>query len=136
MNEFPLKIVTPAGLRFDGQAQQLIVRTTGGDVAILARHVNYVASLGMGEASITVDGQKRYAACMGGMVSVVDGAVTLVPASFEWAEDIDVERAKSSEDRAKGVLDTSNVSDADVRLASARLKRALIRQNVASHRPK
>lgn len=136
MNEFPLKIVTPAGLRFDGQAQQLIVRTTGGDVAILARHVNYVASLGMGEASITVDGQKRYAACMGGMVSVVDGAVTLVPASFEWAEDIDVERAKSSEDRAKGVLDTSNVSDTDVRLASARLKRALIRQNVASHRPK
>ena len=136
MNEFPLKIVTPAGLRFDGQAQQLIVRTTGGDVAILARHVNYVASLGMGEASITVDGQKRYAACMGGMVSVVDGAVTLVPASFEWAEDIDVDRAKSSEDRAKGVLDTSNVSDTDVRLASARLKRALIRQNVASHRPK
>ena len=136
MNEFPLKIVTPAGLRFDGQAQQLIVRTTGGDVAILARHVNYVASLGMGEASIIVDGQKRYAACMGGMVSVVDGAVTLVPASFEWAEDIDVERAKSSEDRAKGVLDTSNVSDTDVRLASARLKRALIRQNVASHRPK
>ena len=136
MNEFPLKIVTPAGLRFDGQAQQLIVRTTGGDVAILARHVNYVASLGMGEASITVDGQKRYAACMGGMVSVVDGAVTLVPASCEWAEDIDVERAKSSEDRAKGVLDTSNVSDTDVRLASARLKRALIRQNVASHRPK
>ena len=136
MNEFPLKIVTPAGLRFDGQAQQLIVRTTGGDVAILARHVNYVAPLGMGEASITVDGQKRYAACMGGMVSVVDGAVTLVPASFEWAEDIDVERAKASEDRAKGVLDTSNVSDTDVRLASARLKRALIRQNVASHRPK
>ena len=136
MNEFPLKIVTPAGLRFDGQAQQLVVRTTGGDVAILARHVNYVASLGMGEASITVDGQKRYAACMGGMVSVVDGAVTLVPASFEWAEDIDVERAKSSEDRAKGVLDTSNVCDTDVRLASARLKRALIRQNVASHRPK
>ena len=132
MNEFPLKIVTPAGLRFDGQAQQLIVRTTGGDVAILARHVNYVASLGMGEASITVDGQKRYAACMGGMVSVVDGAVTLVPASFEWAEDIDVERAKSSEDRAKGVLDTSNVSDTDVRLASARLKRALIRKGVAS----
>lgn len=136
MNEFPLKIVTPAGLRFDGQAQQLIVRTTGGDVAILARHVNYVAPLGMGEASITVDGQKRYAACMGGMVSVVGGAVTLVPASFEWAEDIDVDRAKSSEDRAKGVLDTSNVSDTDVRLASARLKRALIRQNVASHRPK
>ena len=136
MNEFPLKIVTPGGLRFDGRVQQLIVRTTGGDVAILARHVNYVAPLGMGEATVTVDGQKRYAACMGGMVSMVDGAVALVPASFEWAEDIDVDRAKSSADRAKGVLSTSNVSDADVRLASARLKRALIRQNVASHRPK
>ena len=44
---FPLKIVTPDGLIFDGQADKLIVRTTTGDVAILARHIYAVFPLYM-----------------------------------------------------------------------------------------
>ena len=39
---FPLKIVTPDGLIFDGQAEKLIVRTSTGDRAILARHIDAV----------------------------------------------------------------------------------------------
>ena len=34
MSTFPLKIVTPDGLVFDGQAQRIIVRTTEGDVRL------------------------------------------------------------------------------------------------------
>ena len=52
MTPFKLKIVTPDGLIYDGEAEELIVRTTGGDVAILARHINYVAPLGMGRAVV------------------------------------------------------------------------------------
>ena len=52
MTPFRLKIVTPDGLIYDGQAEELLVRTTGGDVAILARHMNYVAPLGMGRAVV------------------------------------------------------------------------------------
>ena len=128
---FPLKIVTPDGIQFDGTAQQLNVRTTTGDVAIRARHGNYVAPLGMGEASVHVDGEKRYAACIGGMVSVVNGEVTLVPTTFEWADKIDVARAIASEERAKSVIADKTSSDTDLRLAEARLKRALIRKSVA-----
>ena len=134
MTGFALKIVTPDGLLFDGTAQQLTVRTTSGDVAILARHVNYVAPLGMGEATVTVDGEKRYAACIGGMVSVVDGVVTLVPTTFEWAEDIDVARAKLSEERAEKSLEKKDATDMEIGLAEARLKRALIRKNVATRK--
>ena len=134
MTPFSLKIVTPDGIRFDGQAQQLNVRTTTGDVAILARHVNYVAPLGMGEASILVDGEKRYGACIGGMVSVVDGAATLVATTFEWAGDIDLARAEASEKRAQQVLETKNATDLELDLAEARLKRALIRKTVATRK--
>ena len=35
MTPFKLKIVTPDGLIFDGEAEKLIVRTNAGDVAIL-----------------------------------------------------------------------------------------------------
>ena len=131
MNPFPLKIVTPDGLQFDGMAEELIVRTTTGDLGILAGHISCVAPLGMGQATVLCDGQKRYAACIGGMVSVVDGSVTLVPTTFEWAEQIDVSRAAASSQRAEQVLKDKSATQVELRLAEARLKRALIRQNVA-----
>lgn len=134
MTAFPLKIVTPDGIRFDGSAEELIVRTTTGDTGILAGHINYVAPLGMGEATVVVDGKKRRGACIGGMVSVVDGKVTLLPTTFEWADQIDLERARASEQRAQSVLENKSVSDTEIVMAKARLKRALIRKSVAQRK--
>lgn len=134
MKAFDLKIVTPDGVQFDGAAEELVVRTTTGDVGILAGHINYVAPLGMGQATVVVDGQKRYGACIGGMVSVVDGTVTLLPTTFEWSDSIDTERLHRSEQRAQQVLADKNASSTDILLAQARLKRALIRKNVASRK--
>ena len=134
MTSFPLKIVTPDGLLFDGMAEKLIVRTFEGDMAVLARHINCVCPLGMGRATIVIDGQKRYAACIGGMLSVVGGAVTLVPTTFEWAEKIDADRAETSYQRAQAILQDKNSTDTDLKLAEARLRRALVRKNVASQR--
>ena len=132
MKPFPLKIVTPYGPAFEGEVEEVVVRTTTGDMGFLAGHVNCVAPLGMGRATIVVDGRKRYAACIGGMVSVSDGGVTLVPTTFEWADQIDVARAEASYQRAKQVLDNKASSDTDVRLAEARLRRALVRKSVGS----
>ncbi len=132
MTSFPLKIVTPDGLIFDGSAEQIIVRTTSGDVAILARHINYVAPLGMGRAVIIAGGKRRTAACIGGMLSVVDGSVTLVPTTFEWSDKIDVERANAAYDKADKVLKNPYASQNDLKLAEAKLRRALVRKSVAS----
>lgn len=134
MTPFSLKIVTPDGLIFDGQAEELVVRTTSGDLGILAGHINCVAPLGMGRATVIIDGKRRYAACIGGMVSVVNGEVTLVPTTFEWAESIDAARAKASQHRAEQILHKKDASDTEVQLAQARLHRALVRKNVASYK--
>ena len=56
MTDFPLKIVTPDGVFYDGMAQQLTVRSTTGDIGILAGHINCVAPLGMGRATVVIDG--------------------------------------------------------------------------------
>lgn len=132
MTPFLLKIVTPDGLKYDGQAEELIVRTTTGDLGILAGHVNCVAPLGMGRATIVMDGKRRYGACIGGMLSVVDRKVTLVPTTFEWADEIDTQRADAAYEKAQKVLHDKASSQTDIRLAQARLKRALIRKSVAS----
>ena len=132
MTSFPLKIVTPDGLLFDGLAEEVVVRTTSGDMGVMAGHINCVASLGMGQAMILTGGQRRYGACIGGMLSVVNGEVTLVPTTFEWADAIDPDRAQRAYDRAQAVMADKSASDTELRVAEARLKRALIRKSVAS----
>ena len=113
MTPFPLKIVTPDGMEFQGQAEELIVRTTTGDMGILAGHMTCVAPLGMGRATVIVDGKKRYAACIGGMLSVSNGNVTLVPTTFEWADEIGTARVEASYQRAQQILNSKDSSDTD-----------------------
>ena len=132
MNSFPLRIVTPDGLQFDGLAEELIVRTTTGDIGIMAGHISCVAPLGMGRATVITEGKRRYAACIGGMMSVVNGQVTIVATTFEWAEDIDLERTETALKKAQELLKRKDLSQRDLHLAEAKLRRALVRKNVAT----
>lgn len=132
MSTFHLQIVTPDGKAFDGQVKRVLCRTIAGDVCILPRHCDYLTALGMGEARVTLeDGTVRHAACIGGMLAVRAGQVRLVATTFEWAQDIDKQRAAASKQRAEQVLSQSNVDAKEIELAQARLKRALVRSYVA-----
>lgn len=86
----------------------------------------------MGRAVIIAGGIRRTAACIGGMLSVVDGAVTLVPTTFEWSDKIDVERANAAYEKADSILKNPSSSQNDLKLAEAKLRRALVRKSVAS----
>ena len=128
---FPLKITTmDRGMRFEGTAEKVILRTVTGDVAILPRHADYIASLGMGEILVETSGQSRRGVCIGGIVTVTSGSVTLLPTTFEWAEEIDLQRAQQAEKAAREVL-ASPESFVEESLGQAHLKRALLRQKVA-----
>ena len=134
MTAFPLKILTPDGVAYDGMVTAVSCRTIDGQIQLLANHIDYTTALGMGEAHITrEDGTKRRAACMGGMVSMIDGECRLFATTFEWAEDIDKERAERSKARAEAIL--AQKADArEMELAQARLKRALVRSSVAARK--
>ena len=132
MTPFKLKIVTPDGLQYDGMAEMVVARTTTGEIGIMAKHINMVAPLGMGRALITVDGKEKKAACIGGILSVISGEVSLVPTTFEWAEDIDVKRAENAMAESKEAIAKKDISQMELKMAEARLKRALVRLSVAS----
>ena len=73
MATFRLQVVSMDGLEYDGEVQQIKLRTIHGDLAILARHMNYVTAIGMGTAKVVMaDGTERQAACIGGMLSMMD----------------------------------------------------------------
>ena len=100
-------------------------------MAVLARHINCVCPLGMGRAVVETGGQRKTAACIGGMLSVRDGNVTLVPTTFEWAEAIDVARADRAHEKALALIEQHKQDKAALRLAEAKLHRALVRKSVA-----
>ena len=132
MSSFRLQIVTPDGGAFDGEAEALRARTTEGYVSIRAQHADYLAVLGVGEVAVTQEGKERIAACGGGFLSVENGEVRLVATSFEYADDIDVARAKAAQKRAEELLKEAK-EDKDIQLAKAKLSRALNRLKIAKN---
>ena len=131
MATYHLQIVTPDRMVYDGEAEKIILRTVNGDVCILPHHIDYAVPLAIGEAKITdAQGNTRLAACNNGMLSVHGSEVRVVAVTFEWADDIDLERARRAEESAKEMLDKLQREDVDFTVAEARLKRALTRIQV------
>lgn len=131
MSTFHLRISTPDGLEFDGEVERLRARMIDGDVSILAHHTDYVSAVGAGEAAIvTADGQTRYAACIGGMLAMINNEANLIATTFEWADEIDLERAKRAKEKAEARIAAAKNDDQELVLAKAKLQRALIRIGV------
>ncbi len=131
MKSFKLKIVTPDGIVYDSEAQSLLVKTDDGDAEFLAGHVDYMASLGTGRARIKADGKERYASVSGGFVTVRSGEVNLVAVTFEFADMIDINRAKAAAERAREAIAAAKDTRA-IEVAKAKLARALSRIDVAN----
>ena len=131
MRTFHLEIVTPDGLVYDGEAQSLLAHTTDGDVEILCGHTDLIAPIEIGRARVLdAEGKAKIASCAGGFLSVSKSAVRLVAVTFEFAEDIDLNRAKAAKERAEQAL--SNAKDRKAtQLAEAKLARALNRIHIA-----
>ena len=128
MSSYHLQVVSMDGLDFDGEVQKLLLRTIDGDVEILARHTDYCTAIGMGTARVTMaDGTERKAACIGGMLSVLKGEVRVFPTTWEWSEDIDIERAKAAKARAEERLKDQQLDKQARVRAEAKLYRALVR---------
>lgn len=131
MSTFHLTISTPDGLLFDGEVQRLRARMIDGDVCLLAHHENYVSAVGAGEAAlVTADGQTRTAACIGGMLTMIDDEATLIATTFEWADQIDLDRAKRAREAAQARISAAKNDKRELMLAEAKLQRALVRINV------
>ncbi len=131
MSTFHLKVVTPDRLVFEGDVEQISVRTTTGDAGILAGHERYVAALGIGPFSIRQNGEKRYAAIANGFLKVGKTETTVLALTCEWSDEIDIERAKHAKEIAESRLKNMQ-SQREMDLAEIKLKKALNRIHVAS----
>ncbi|MCL2077197.1 MAG: ATP synthase F1 subunit epsilon [Oscillospiraceae bacterium] len=131
MTPFKLQIITPRGVFFKGETENVIARTTVGDVGILAKHEPYVAALGIGKVRIKIDGQYRLAAVSSGILKVGLDKTTILAQSCEWGDKIDVERAEEAKKTAEKRLSDVSLSANEHAVAEFKLKRALNRLDAA-----
>ena len=127
MASFSLKVTTPEKVFFDGETSQIIVRTTEGDIGILANHTSLVADLPSGPLRIRQeDGSWKIAAVSTGLLKVGGNKVSILANAVEWADEIDIEWAKRSEEDARNRL-AQKTSKQELDLAELKLQRALNR---------
>lgn len=130
MSVFHLSVVTPERLFFDGEVERVVVRTVSGDIGILKGHAKYISALGIGIMRIqTADGEKK-AALAEGFIKVDNDHTLILATTCEWADEINVIRAKKAEERARQLLEQAK-SDNEHNIAELKLKRALNRIHLA-----
>ena len=132
MTEFKLKILTPEGVVYDGMAESVIVRTTVGDKGILAKHEPYVCGAYHRTGKDTHNGTVRMSAVSSGIVEVTKDQTSILAQSFEWADEIDVERAEKAKALAEERMQQYKEDQRALDIAEYKLKRAINRINTAN----
>lgn len=130
MSTFHLKVLTIDRVFFDGEVERAIVRTTEGDIGILPNHTNYLAALGIGGLTIMANESSRVAAISGGFVDVSQEGTVVLARTCEWADEIDLNRAREAEERAKALM-YQQISSHEHDLAGIKLKKAINRIRIA-----
>lgn len=129
--QFSLEVVTLKRVIFSGMVEGLTAPGTVGYFGILKGHTPFVSSLQPGVFTLAMPGgEKKRMAVSGGFFST-DGEKAIVLAdSAEAPGEINVERSRSSQDRAQRRL-SENLPDLDISRAKSSLARALTRLKVA-----
>jgi F-type H+-transporting ATPase subunit epsilon len=123
-----LELVSPERILYSGEAEMVICRAAGGDIAFLTGHAPFVGTLGIGVVRVMVPegGPEIRAAVHGGFVEVRENRVIILSDVAELEGQIDAARARAAADRAEQAL--RGEADPDVEAA---LRRAQVRLELA-----
>jgi len=132
--QLTLRIITPDRIALDTQADSVRVPALDGSMGFLPRHANLVAALDVGVLSWRAAGQEHTIFVSGGFVEVREATVRVVTEAGERPKEIDVERAREAEQRARERLEQGGDLPVAVDLLRAELalRRAQVRLKMAS----
>ena len=127
MKPFKLKIVTPRGIYKETEVEMLNLRTTSGQIGILANHLPLASAIDISEMNYIKDGQRYKFALAGGFVYVNDDETTIIANAIESPEEIDLRRAQEAKARAEERLHNQSNDDMDILRAEVALRKAITR---------
>ena len=125
--QFSLEVATLKSLIFSGMVEGITAPGNVGYFGILKGHTPFVSSLQPGIFTLTMPGGEKKTMAISGGFLLTDGNKAIVLAdAAEVPDEIDLERARASRDRAQERLSEGG-PDLDVARAQASLARALAR---------
>lgn len=132
MKEINVEIITPSKIAYSGKVKAISLPGTLGNFQVLFNHAPILSKLEVGKIIIkNLDDIDTEFVTGGGNVEVLNNKVLVLAESFESKEEIDIERAKRSLERAKERLANKNKDNIDELRAEAALARAINRLKFA-----
>ena len=127
-----LRVVTPDRIVIDRPVRSVQFMGIDGSYGILPNHAPLLTAMAPAGVVTIEDenGEKEDMFVSGGFAEMAHNALTLVCRAGERAEDIDPERAKAAEDRARAELEKMSRLSEDFVKAEAKLRKALIRERL------
>lgn len=120
-----LEIVTPQGLVFSEEVDEVTASGSEGEFGILPGHVPFVTTLKIGMLSCKIGNDTKFFFVNWGYAEVGAEKVLILADSAELSEEIDIERARAAMKRAEERL--RQAEHIDFHRAELALERAVIR---------
>lgn len=131
-----IELITPEKLALKDQVDFIAAPSSRGEIGILPHHAPLLTRLGVGELRIKKGNELQFVALTGGFLEVQRGSrVSIFAETAEFAQEINVERAKQAAEKAKTKLEQSkDLTAAELAKVEAALSRALLRMNIVQNR--
>ncbi len=111
-----LEVVTPDGLLFRDEVDEIQAPGNQGYFGVLPGHTPFISTLGLGEITYRSGDERHHLTCFWGFCEVLPERVSILAEVGERAEDIDIERAEAArqnaEARMKAIKDEAGFDDA------------------------
>lgn len=130
-NTFYLEIVTPDRKFFSGEVETVILKTPDGEIGVLKGHMPMVVAVAIGPIRILKDGDWLEAVLSEGFMEIMPDKTVILADTAEWPNEIDINRAKAAQERAKERLQ-SQLSRVEYMRTQAAMERAFSRLQISS----
>ncbi len=132
---FKLSVVTPEKTVFEMDVKSIIAPGSEGYLGVLTNHAPIITALIPGKLTVIESDDRQVDYCIsGGFLEVSGNIAAILADSIETVEQINLERAKKAEQRARERLARRSDDDIDVARAEAALARSINRQRIAEDR--
>jgi F-type H+-transporting ATPase subunit epsilon len=129
-----VEVVTGERVVFtESDVDMVIAPGSEGTLGILPRHAPLITTLSAGELRIQKGNTEQSIVVFGGFMEVTPDEVIVLADTAERAEEIDIERAQASRQRAEESISRS-AGDTDLVQAELALRRAALRLRVSQRR--
>jgi len=128
-----LRVATPDKVKYDKDADMVIMRCITGDWGVLPNHEACSAILDYGVLRILNDDQdERRMAVYGGIAQIRDNVLTILANDAQWPEEVDVALAEAEREKAMRTIQDVK-DDLQLQKEQVTMRRTLVQMEVSAY---